>query len=662
MVSTLYDELACRVQDFRGGRVKDFYHQWTCITSDPEILETVSGLSINLTGELPHCKAFQYPLGEEEQQFVRLEVKRLLTKKIIVKCDHEKGELISPIFLREKSDGDGFRMILNLKKLNEVSEYEHFKMDTLKTALNLIYPGVYMAKLDIKDAYYSVPIKCKDQKLLKFMHEGSLYKFVALPNGYTKGPRKFTKLLKPILAFLRKQHITLLAYLDDILVLGRTRNECRRKIIKVLRTLQDFGFVIHPSKSLLEPSTCMEFLGFIIDSIAMKVTLPVEKKIKLRDLCREAVSKNEIACVHHKDRNTIRSIARLLGKISSSFIAVSEGKMHYRKLEKAKTLALIWQRGRYDKPIALHRGALLDIQWWYDNILDAWAPIIRDNPEIVFTTDASLSGWGATRDVFRTGGLFSEEDKFCNDEETHINILEAKAVLFALLALGYDIRDEHILVLSDNTATVGALNKMGSSKSWGLDHIITQVWQWALDRDIWITASYIPGVLNVEADEESRKSETRTEWMLNRCIFTKILKDLDFVPSIDLFASRINNQLRRFASFRPDPDAEIIDAFTVSWANMQFYAFPPFICIARVLQKIRLEEAMGIVVVPDWPNQPWYNTYLDMKLIEVILPPRYDLLQLPSDSSQTHPLHKSLQLRVGLLTGTDLSPTQLPQV
>ena len=105
---------------------------------------------------------------------MRLEVKRLLTKKIIVKCDHEKGELISPIFLREKSDGDGFRMILNLKKLNEVSEYEHFKMDTLKTALNLIYPGVYMAKLDIKDAYYSVPIKCKDQKLLKFMHEGSL--------------------------------------------------------------------------------------------------------------------------------------------------------------------------------------------------------------------------------------------------------------------------------------------------------------------------------------------------------------------------------------------------------------------------------------------------------------------------------------------------------
>ena len=106
-----------------------------------------------------------------------------------------------------------------------------------------------------------------------------MYKFVALPNGYTKGPRKFTKLLNPILALLRKQHITLLAYLDDILVLGRTRKECRQKIIKVLHTLQEYGFIIHPSKSLLEPNTCMEFLEFIIDLLAMQVTLPTEKKM-----------------------------------------------------------------------------------------------------------------------------------------------------------------------------------------------------------------------------------------------------------------------------------------------------------------------------------------------------------------------------------------------
>ena len=189
------------------------------MTSDQDVLDTVSGLPIETFDDIQQSAHVQYPFGENE-------IDRLLYKKVIEQCEHEKDELVSPIFIREKSDGDGFRMILNLKKLNEVSEYEHFKMDTFKTVLALIRPGIFMAKLDIKDAYYSVPIREADQKLLKFVFEGRLFKFLVLPNGYTKGPRKFTKLLKPILAKLRSMGITLLAYLDAILVLGKSNGEC----------------------------------------------------------------------------------------------------------------------------------------------------------------------------------------------------------------------------------------------------------------------------------------------------------------------------------------------------------------------------------------------------------------------------------------------------
>ena len=51
------------------------------------------------------------------------------------------------------------------------------------------------------------------------------------------------------------------------------------------------------------------------------------------------------------------------------------------------------------------------------------------------------------------------------------------------------------------------------------------------------------------------------------------------------------------------------DAFTLSWANLQFYAFPPFALILKMLAKIRADKATGIVVVPDWPNQPWYPLF-----------------------------------------------------
>ena len=60
-------------------------------------------------------------------------------------------------FCRPKKDGS-VRIILNLKKLNESMDYQHFKMETLNHALQLMTQGCYMASIDLKDAYYSIPV------------------------------------------------------------------------------------------------------------------------------------------------------------------------------------------------------------------------------------------------------------------------------------------------------------------------------------------------------------------------------------------------------------------------------------------------------------------------------------------------------------------------
>ena len=131
--------------------------------------------------------------------------------------------------------------------------------------------------------------------------------------------------------------------------------------------------------------------------------------------------------------------------------------------------------------------------------------------------------------------------------------------------------------------------------------------------------------------------------------FRYVVCKLGFEPVIDLFASRINKQLQRFMAYRPDPEAETIDAFSTPWSDLDFYAFPPFICVAKCLQKISMEGGTGIIVVPDWPSQSWFNTYLEMITHEVILPPRCDLLLLPNQMD-THPMNKTLRLRAGLVT------------
>ena len=99
------------------------------------------------------------------------------------------------MFVRPKKDNT-HRMTLNLKSLNKFVAYHHFKMDTFQTAVKLIRPGCFMASVDLRDAYYSIPIASEDSKIFMFKWQGSYF----LPNGLSCAPRIFTKILKPVYA------------------------------------------------------------------------------------------------------------------------------------------------------------------------------------------------------------------------------------------------------------------------------------------------------------------------------------------------------------------------------------------------------------------------------------------------------------------------------
>ena len=79
------------------------------------------------------------------------EVGNLLRKGIIERSVPEQGEVISNVFLRPKANGE-FRLILDLMDLNEFVEYEHFKMASLNTALQLMRRGCWLGSIDLKDA------------------------------------------------------------------------------------------------------------------------------------------------------------------------------------------------------------------------------------------------------------------------------------------------------------------------------------------------------------------------------------------------------------------------------------------------------------------------------------------------------------------------------
>ena len=65
-----------------------------------------------------------------------------------------------------------------------------------------------------------------------------------------------------------------------------------------------------------------------------------------------------------------------------------------------------------------------------------------------------------------------------------------------------------------------------------------------------------------------------------------------------------------------------INAFPISWTPCNFYAFPPFSVIPKVLQKIQVEEATGLLVVPCWPTQPWWLLVMRLLVLENLVLPK----------------------------------------
>ena len=300
------------------------------LTPDPEILNMVIGAQIEtdcdtdiLPSIVPSKSTPVQQLNAQEVVFVDEEITKLLKLGVISPCEHIEGEVVSPIFLRPKKDGTQ-RMILNLKKLNEEVTYHHFKMETLATALLLVREGCSMALLDLKHAYYTVPVCEEHRKLLRFAWKGQRFEYNAWPNSLALAPRKFTKLLKPVFASLCLQGHVSTAFLDDTLLTGDSEQKHMQNVLDTLDLLQRLGFVVHPTKSVPRPTKQIQYLGVIINSDDMTITLTLERKQKMVQSCRE---------LRNKQRISIRDLAQVIGLIVASFPAVKYGPLHYRHLE-----------------------------------------------------------------------------------------------------------------------------------------------------------------------------------------------------------------------------------------------------------------------------------------------------------------------------------------
>lgn len=613
-----------------GGRISHFLENWKLITKDPWIIQCVEGIQLDFTStpyqpSLPNQPFF----NQENQLLVDKEIQSLLDKNAITPSVLTKDTFISNIFLVPKKDG-GQRPVFNLKHLNVFLKYEHFKMEGIHLLKDLLQKNDWMVKIDLTDAYLTLKISEKHRKYLRFFWKGKVMEFRSLPFGIAVAPRIFTKLMKVPTALLRRLGIRMIIYLDDILIMNQSRNDILSDLSTVLTTLEGLGFLINKKKSIMEPSQTMEFLGYTVKSTLLTLSLPREKVTKIKNSCKQMLEQKKVS---------VRDMAQLIGQLTATNQAILPGPLHYRSLQILKTKAL-HSGGHYDHQIYITQEVEIELQWWLTK-LDHWngKALLRPDPHLTIQSDASLQGWGANCQNTKIRGLWGEEEK-----TLHINQLELKAAMFAVQSLAKDIQNKHVLLQLDNKTAVVYINKMGGTVSKQLNQLASQFWNWCLQKQITVTADYIPGKSNVIADWESRHFVDYSNWKLNTTIF-KSLMLLFGKCNVDLFADRLNSQLTNYYSWKPDPQAKAVDSLLQPWKGIKGYAFPPFCLISSCLAKIREEGAQIVLVTPIWQAQAWYPLLLQMSIEDpVLIPMTYNTLLSPM--KETHPLLQNQTLKL----------------
>ncbi|KAM9975938.1 hypothetical protein ACTFIR_009779 [Dictyostelium discoideum] len=223
-------------------------------------------------------------------------------------------------------------------------------MEGIKNLPSMVKQGYYMVKLDIKKAYLHVLVDPQYRDLFRFVWKGSHYRWKTMPFGLSTAPRIFTMLLRPVLRMLRDINVSVIAYLDDLLIVGSTKEECLSNLKKTMDLLVKLA-----SCSQRKEEKCHKR----------------NKKLLKLDCCSP------------------RKLAGLKGKLIALKDAVIPFRLYTRQTNKFHSQCLTLAKGDWDQSFPFLKMSILN-QWNGKEIS------LFPSYDYVLTTDASESGAGAT--------------------------------------------------------------------------------------------------------------------------------------------------------------------------------------------------------------------------------------------------------------------------
>ncbi|XP_067284189.1 uncharacterized protein [Pseudorasbora parva] len=507
------------------GSSQGFFVDW--------VLRTIEkGYRIQFRSQPPKFNQVLHTVVSSEQALVlEKEVQTLLRKEAIERVPPHSREsrFYSRYFIVPKKDG-GLRPILDLRQLKDDA---HTETDCVSDQIR----GLFC---------HNRPKRC----VLSRLHPSTTQE---VPQG---------------LLCVRN-------YIDDWLILAQSEQMAVQHRDAVLAHVRKLGLRLNEKKSVLSPLQVTTLLGVVWDSKTIRARLSPARV----DSIHTAVNKVKLG-----QSLTVKQLQKLLGLMAAASNVIPFGLLYMIPLHWWLKTKGFSPRGNPFRTIKVTRRCLRALMVWKDRWFLSQGPVLGAScRRVTLTTDASLTGWGATMSARSVRGLCSGHQL-----SWHINQLELMAVFLALRSFLRDLRNRHVLVRMDNTTVVSYINRQGGLRSRQLWKLVHRVLIWAQGKLLSIRAICILGHLNKAADFLSRKAD-----FLFLCEFSLGSHWASSGGSVRI-SRDVTLSIVLFSHASSSPGAGCHGADVAEAASVRL---PPLACIPRVLERVRQDGVRLLLLI-----------------------------------------------------------------
>ena len=459
-----------------------------------------------------------------------------------------KPTVISPLGAILKEDGVNVRLIHDGSRpfgeaMNDYCEPHSVKYQSLQEALELAKPGTFLAKVDLKSAYRSVPISEMDYCLtgIEWTFEGDVkptWLFdTRLPFGSRLGPMTFHRCSQAVRRFMANRgYHNLIVYLDDFLIVADSYQECLDAQHVLISLLIDLGFLVSWGK-VLGPTQCLPFLGIVINTEYCTLSLDREKLCNLQNKLRE---------FHGRKRASKRQLQSLAGALNWACQAIRGGRFFLRRI-----LDCICKLKQGTHKCKLTGEFYKDVRWWL-SFLHRFNGVVYYHKcdQINVHTDACNTG----------AGMFCMGDwhyiNWCKDipavNKLHINYKEVMAIVLSAIQFADRWCNLDVVVVTDSTVAKAIINK-GTCKNKYVMQALRKLFWLSVQYNFRIRAIHFPGSINEFPDCISRLHEPgqvlRLQALLSNWFHTATGHKIEWHCHMSPNAFQvIKNQLQKWSS------------------------------------------------------------------------------------------------------------------